>query len=94
MSTDTFIATPTAPPENVQPDTNKKNATELLAAIWDAVEKVEEQAIRVEHLHALSITQQAYQDAHSALASRNTVIFKRGIADIWVNPYNKHLLKA
>ncbi|MEW8548761.1 MAG: hypothetical protein AB2693_35120, partial [Candidatus Thiodiazotropha sp.] len=95
IATETFIAKPTSAPEDTCPVLYKKNATNLLTTVWDAISSQENSDRTAEEiLQQLQITQQQYQEAHCALASRNTVILKRSPSDLWVNPYNEHLLKA
>lgn len=95
VSMQTFVAVPTPSPEGVSPVQHKKNATNILAKVWDSIQKDQNTNTTIQDLlRQQSLTQEMYQDAHSTLASRNTVVFKRGIPDIWVNPYNEHLLKA
>lgn len=96
LSTRTFVAVPTPPPDNVPAAVYKKGASDVLTAIWDVLENKEQHQLnRAEEIFsAFNLTQEYYETLHSALASRNTVIFKWDIVDQWVNPYNKFLLKA
>ena len=96
LSTRTFVAVPTSPPDNVPAAVYKKEASDVLAAVWNVLENKDQYQVNSteEIFSVLKLNQEYYETVHSALASRNTVIFKRDIEDQWVNPYNKFLLKA
>jgi len=94
VSCDTFVAIPTPPPENTPLATYKKAAADTLAVVWEAVNTSEEGEAVTDVFNRLHIDQQHYEAAHCALARKNTVIYKRNIAECWVNPYNKDLLRA
>ena len=95
ISRETFIATPTSAPDNICPILYKKSATNLLTSVWDVMNISENLNRTVEEIFQQSqTTQRLYEDAHCALALRNTVIFKRSPSDLWINPYNEHLLEA
>ena len=95
IANETFIATPASPPEDICPILFKKNATNLLTSVWDAMSSPDCTYKSVEEVfEQLNVTHEQYEKAHCALAQRNTIIFKRTVPDVWVNPYNKHILEA
>ncbi|XP_053406580.1 uncharacterized protein LOC128559306 [Mercenaria mercenaria] len=97
VSLNTFIAVPTDAPDNIPLGTYKKAATNTLSAVWDMINSSQEEDTQVTVsaiFEAVNITPDQYRAAHCALATKNTVVFKRNITECWVNPYNSHLLRA
>ncbi|XP_065928750.1 uncharacterized protein [Magallana gigas] len=74
---------------------NKSYAKEILVAVWDKIQNEDEQSLTTEKLFEdLSLTQEQYEEAHSMLSSKRSIILKRCPNEVWTNQYNRCLLKS
>ncbi len=74
---------------------DKKVASDILTAIKKALSDENSNYDSVEHLFAsLGITQAAFEAAYKRFGRSTHVVLKRQVSEVWVNQYNKHLLKT
>ncbi|XP_033967886.2 uncharacterized protein [Pseudochaenichthys georgianus] len=73
----------------------KDAACKLMTKVKDTVTDVRETFTTVSQLYdKLGMTQQLLETAFACVAGKTQVVLRRQPADVWVNPYNKHLLSA
>ncbi|XP_049319463.1 uncharacterized protein LOC125780983 [Astyanax mexicanus] len=74
---------------------NKEQATKILAMVRSAISTDTNTCNTVSELFAsIGINQEMFELAYNIAGRKTQVVLKREITDLWVNPYNKNLLKA
>ncbi|KAJ8019346.1 ATP-dependent DNA helicase PIF1 [Holothuria leucospilota] len=96
-STQTFMSKPESTCTNDQA-LKKGKAEQVFHELWDNVFKilptsVSEASTFESILQEMNISQTQLQDCCNVMSSKETVYLKRNVKDIWINNYNKHLLR-
>ncbi|XP_049339759.1 uncharacterized protein LOC125804686 [Astyanax mexicanus] len=74
---------------------NKEQATKILAMVKSAISTDTNTSSTVSELFdSIGIDQEKFELAYNIAGKKTQVVLKREITDLWVNPYNKNLLKA
>ncbi|XP_077364609.1 uncharacterized protein LOC144009028 isoform X1 [Festucalex cinctus] len=70
-------------------------AAEIMTAVKTALSDKNASFDSVEHLfESLGINQETFEDAYQRFSRNTHVVLKRDVKAVWVNPYNKSLLKC
>ncbi|XP_044191554.1 uncharacterized protein LOC122969696 [Thunnus albacares] len=76
----------------------KERAQYILQNVKTAVKKAQEEEVSfvsVEDLfQTLGINQGIFEEAYRRLEKKSTVVYRRGVNEVWVNQYSKQLLKC
>ncbi len=72
----------------------KKIAQAILTAVKKAVEDDVPYASVEELFESLHINQTIFEEAYRRIETKNKVVYKRGVNEVWVNQYSKQLLKC
>ena len=88
----TFICRPSTCPEMLIEAEWEKKAQLTLQTIWEHIDKDDYSS--TEDFEAANVTQEQFEEAMCALASKTSIILKRNPQDCWVNQYNEHILCA
>ncbi|XP_070540155.1 uncharacterized protein [Ptychodera flava] len=74
---------------------SKGEAKKILSKIWTALSDSEKTFSTVESLFtSIGVTQDLFERACSVLTKKTSVVLKRESSDVWVNQYNKDLLRC
>lgn len=96
-STQTFISKPEITCTNDQA-LKKRKAEQMYSELWDNVFKImptttNEACTSESILQGINISQTELQDHCNVMSSKEIIYLKRNVKDIWINNYNKHLLR-
>ncbi|XP_026187397.1 uncharacterized protein LOC113145179 [Mastacembelus armatus] len=73
----------------------KERAVEIMTAIKEALNNENNPCDSVQSLFAsVGITQSIFEHAYKRLGGHTHIVLKREVNEVWVNQYNKHLLKC
>ncbi len=72
----------------------KKIPQAILTAVTKAMEDDVPYASVEELFESLHINQSIFEEAYRKIKTKNKVVFKRGVNEVWINQYSKQLLKC